>query len=64
MIQFELNGTPLYFDDEASKRHVLFIEYREKLLDLVGIGASDALIKSANKYLYDNYAQYRDFIDL
>ena len=51
-------------DFEEHVKHMLFLEYREKLYWLAGPLASDALIEDANVYIYEHYPQYREFITL
>lgn len=66
IIDFEVNGVKMYMDYNASKKHSQFMEYRELLLHVVRgpLNATPERIEAANKHIYENYPQYREYIIL
>lgn len=57
-----INGSKLYMNFEECKTYQRYIDYKELLLELVGINSDEETISKANKYKFDKVKQYREFI--
>lgn len=60
-----VNGQQCYFDYEAWNKNRKYLEYRELLLNMVGLrGIIDPkVIEDANEHIFANYPQYTEFKD-
>lgn len=62
VIELLINGSKLYMNFEEYKTHQRFMDYKELLLELVGMYSDEETISKANKYIFDNFERYREFI--
>lgn len=57
-------GEVFLFDYEEAKLNELFLEYKELVLNMCTLWSTTEDFKEIDKYIYDNYEKYRQFIKL